>query len=132
MMNELTRRIGKFESPETLLKAYESLEAEFTKRCQRLKEFEKENTELKESAADKARIVESAKTVLKDDGFVTEHVLSDEGITSRVITQYLENINANGAPGLLGARAGGAVLTPPKRPKSLEEAKRLAEVIFNS
>ena len=131
-MNELTRRIGKFESPETLLKAYESLEAEFTKRCQRLKEFEKENTTLKESAADKGRIIEDAKSVLRDERFVAEHVLPDESITSRVITQYLENLNANGVPGLLGAGTGGAVLTPPKRPKSLEEAKRLAEVIFNA
>jgi hypothetical protein len=33
---------NKFKTPEALLQAYESLEKEFTKRCQRVKELEKE------------------------------------------------------------------------------------------
>lgn len=35
---------GKFKSPQALLQAYNSLQAEFTRKCQKLSEFEKEKT----------------------------------------------------------------------------------------
>jgi predicted nuclease with TOPRIM domain len=130
-MNELSRRIGKFSSPEALLKAYESLESEFTKRCQKLKDTEKENSDLKESFLDKARIETEAKSALSDEVFLTENVFKNEEISQKIISKYLEGLSSNPAPNLLGSK-GAAPLTPPKRPKSLEEAKKLAEVILNS
>lgn len=42
--------LNKFKDEKSLQKAYQSLEAEFTKRCQRLKALEEENKMLKESA----------------------------------------------------------------------------------
>ena len=129
-MNELTRRIGKFNNPEDLLKAYESLEAEFTKRCQRLKDSEKENEAFRHAAGDKSRKTEEAKALLVDDGFLSEHVFTDENITHKVISRYLEDLTASGRPRLLGAGKGAPALSPPKTPKSLEEAKRLAEIIL--
>ena len=39
---------GKFKSPEALLDAYNNLEKEFTRKCQRLSELEKDKTEEKE------------------------------------------------------------------------------------
>ena len=38
------KSFGKFKSSEALLEAYNSLQAEFTKKCQRLSELEKEKT----------------------------------------------------------------------------------------
>ena len=38
---------GKFSTGEELLSAYNSLESEFTRRCQKLKELERENEKLK-------------------------------------------------------------------------------------
>ena len=37
--------LGKFKSPQALLDAYNSLQAEFTKKCQKLSEMEKEKTQ---------------------------------------------------------------------------------------
>ena len=36
---------GKFNSPESLLEAYNNLQREFTKKCQKLSEFEKQKTD---------------------------------------------------------------------------------------
>ncbi|MBP5372681.1 MAG: hypothetical protein J6Y44_00655 [Clostridia bacterium] len=44
---------SKFKDQSSLLKAYKSLEAEFTKRCQRLKALEEENAALKEATETK-------------------------------------------------------------------------------
>lgn len=47
--------VGKFADAEALLKAYNELESEFTKRSQRLKELERENAELRrEQSEDRA------------------------------------------------------------------------------
>jgi len=130
-MNELSRRIGKFTSPEALLKAYECLEGEFTKRCQKLKDTEKENADLKAVAADKSRRIADAKEVLADENFITDHVLTNEVIANRFIANYLEGLENGTVPRIMSGRNGSAALTPPKVPKSLEEAKKLAEVILN-
>ena len=129
-MNELSRRIGKFSSPEALLKAYESLQGEFTKRCQRLKDCEKENEVLKADAACANKRAEIAKDALKDEDFVAQFVAGDEGIRSKIVMDYLEKVYCEGVPVVMGAKTGGAALTPVKAPKSLSEAKVLADVML--
>jgi len=130
-MNELSKRIGKFSSPEALLKAYECLEGEFTKRCQRLKESESEVATLKEVAADKGKRIADAKEILSDESFLNENVLNNEGITNRIIASYLEGLETGSVPRVMTGNRGSVTLSPPKIPKSLEEAKRLADVILN-
>ena len=44
---EQVKEFGKFESAKDLLNAYNSLESEFTRRCQKIKELERENEKLK-------------------------------------------------------------------------------------
>lgn len=43
--NDSASEYGKFKSPEALLDAYNNLEKEFTRKCQRLSELEKDKTE---------------------------------------------------------------------------------------
>jgi chromosome segregation ATPase len=50
-IERLSGPIGKFKDQSALLKAYESLEKEFTKRSQRLKELQKNNDDLVEDLA---------------------------------------------------------------------------------
>ena len=38
-------QLGKFSSPESLLEAYNNLQREFTKKCQKLSEYEKQNVD---------------------------------------------------------------------------------------
>lgn len=131
-MNELSRRIGKFDSPESLLKAYEKLETEFTKRCQRLKDAEKENAQLKTDLADNARYENYAVAALSNEEFVASNILPRESIRRKVIDDYLILLNREGGTNVLRSDTGKSALTPPARPQSLAEAKRLAEMIINS
>lgn len=68
--------LTKFKDVSSLVKAYGSLESEFTKRCQKLKELEKENLELK------AKLEEKAEAPLQD---------SQEQALTKSVDEFFEN-----------------------------------------
>lgn len=109
--------LGKFKDVGTLIKAYSELEAEFTRRSQRLKELENGNKTEALPDGDKALSSQS------DDEFV-KRALSDEKVRDAVIGEYLKSLQtAGGAPVTTG---GGGVAAPRSAPKSVREAGRLA------
>ncbi len=73
--------LTKFKDVESLIKAYGSLEAEFTKRCQKLKELEKENLELKATIEEKAKaplnISQEQALTKTTEEFFSEHPLAN-------------------------------------------------------
>ncbi|MBQ7407814.1 MAG: hypothetical protein IJW13_00855 [Clostridia bacterium] len=100
---------GKFESGEALLNAYNSLEAEFTKRSQQLRQLQRENEELKEQATSVNRKCEfdpgaeshavqyetesAAKERAGDDASLSD-VKGDEFIAAEVANFLRENPEA--------------------------------------
>ena len=116
-VKEAAPELGKFKDVKTLLKAYSDLEAEFTRRSQRLKELEKENKA--KSAPDE----EKDKPSQTDDGLI-EKALSDKKVRDAVIGDYLRGLAENKVP-LVGG--GGAVTAPRNTPKSVKEAGKLAQ-----
>ena len=114
---EAAAALGKFKDVQTLLKAYSDLEAEFTRRSQRLKELEKENKAAVEpdgehplpSQTEEERIAEA---------------LSDEKVRDAVIGDYLKGLAEKSVPLVVG---GGAVTAPRNSPKSVKEAGKLAQ-----
>ena len=167
----------KFKDVNALLKAYNCLEAEFTKRSQRLKQLEGEVENLKiiaetkpnDSLADQAKTVGEAIdevmekhpsaqkyrdeiiAVADDNGGSAEGVVIDfllnelnklaetfgktqdssqidSAIKDEIIREFLSGIvNAKPSEKALG---GEIVLTPPIKPKNLQEAKVLAQKFF--
>ena len=94
----------KFKDIEALKASYNSLQAEFTKRCQRIKELEGEvkNASLK------------------------REITREEKLD--IIKEYLDGIKQNNSAVVL---TGGEVAkTPIKRPKTVSEAGRLAKEFF--
>ena len=122
--------IGKFANPDALLSAYNALEAEFTKRCQKLKEAEAKllAAETVVSAAPPSR-EDIANQLLTDEQFVEERVLSDEFIRAKVIERYLTDLS-HPAVSVLTNKTGSAMLTPFAAPKTLAEAKKLADLFL--
>ncbi len=170
--------LKKFKDVDSLLKAYNSLEAEFTKRSQRLRELEGERAASKaqpavekDAGAGQADAVEDAERVfLKkypdakdylDDigavadgkdvgalesayiGLLTEklkkqaeltasrdYVLShiDSTIKDEIIRDFLSEISS--AKPTQPVVGGQSAIMPPIRPKTLSEAKLLAEKFF--
>lgn len=103
--------LGKFKDAKALLEAYNSLEAEFTKRCQRIKELEATGT------VDKTEVP-------------TENLNESAKEKDEILKEYLKEV--------LGAKAGALILdgvgkglkTPVNRPKTIEEAGKLASELL--
>lgn len=107
---------GKFKSVDALVRAYGELEAEFTRRSQRLKALEGEE-----------RKGEEAHPVMDDDGLYAA-ASGNEEVKARLLSDYLASLK--GVPLLSGTGAG--VTAPPVRPKTIREAGRLALGFLNN
>ncbi len=119
-------RLGKFKSVDALLNAYNSLEAEFTRRSQRLRELEARaqnngNAGSGDNAAPPAPRESSA------PGTVPERAGGadvPDDVKRSVIEEYLASVSA-GAP-LVMAGGGTHVSAPERRARTMEEAGALA------
>ena len=100
---------GKFKSVDALVRAYGELEAEFTRRSQRLKALEGEGKE------------GQAHPVMDDDGLYTA-VSENEAVKAKILSDYLKSLK--GVP--LLSSAGAGVTAPVRKPNSIREASALA------
>ena len=153
---ETTKKYGKFADAETLLTAYENLEREFTKKSQKLKELEKlipcdnEGTSPQDTQSDnfpcetptqsETTTVDNPEQsngklnpqqILSDRDFVERHILQNGEITKEVLQRYIDNLSKSELPRTINSMAGAMSLTPPKKPKTIKEASRLAEKFFD-
>lgn len=106
---------GKFKDAEALLTAYNALESEFTKRCQKIKELE---TAL--SAVDKATPPTQA----------TESQTAPETDKEDILKDYLKEILGKKQKAIVLDGVGVGVKTSIERPKTFKEAGQLAKEIF--
>lgn len=111
--------LGKFESVSALLAAYRSLEAEFTRRSQRLKELEDGNKAHADGCAPSCESPEGVKTA----GL-------DESVKNAVIEEYLKTVaSGKSVPLIVGGVSSAA---PRFAPKTVKEAGALAEKFLNN
>ena len=173
---------GKFSSKDELLSAYTSLESEFTRRCQKLKELERENEKLrsieqpekaletevlrrgkafKESYPETQEILsslyeiaaksgdeaegflerayvsyltgelEKQKNYYSSDGYILERAGASQAVKDGIIREYLVGVNDSKPTVGLFTGNGESVIAPPSKPKTLSEATRIANIIFN-
>ena len=104
---------GKFKSADALLNAYNSLEAEFTRRSQRLRELE-------------GRMQGENKVPSAPEGEVRQQPHIDEQAIEAAVEKYLAS---RAAPVIMGD-GGSHATAPAPRVRSLEEAGRLAQELF--
>lgn len=106
--------LGKFKDVNALLSAYNSLQSEFTKRCQRVKELEAELN----SAVDKATV--PTQTEQAESTIDKEQILKD----------YLKGVLSKKQSAIVMDGAGVGVKTPNSRPTTLAQASALAQEIL--
>lgn len=110
---ETTVSFGKFKDAAALFSAYNSLQSEFTKRCQRIKELE-------------AEVSAAAKNAVADNP-----ERADTGITEsekeNLLKGYLREILDGKSKAIVMDGLGTSVKTPAYRPKTVEEAGKLAK-----
>ena len=107
--------IGKFKNTESLLNAYNNLQAEFTRKCQKLSELE--------SLAEKT----SSKTLGAE-----EYIKENPEMVEKILTHYLEEVKNQKSPQIITSAGGGGIpLSAPPNPTTLDEARELAKKLFN-
>ena len=106
--------LGKFKDTAALLSAYNSLQAEFTKRCQRITELERD-------------ALSSDKVVAPDnESELKQNVNITEEDKENVLKEYLQGVLSRKQKAVLLDGAGIGVKTPINRPKTIGQAGALA------
>ena len=116
--------LGKFKDVNALLSAYNSLQAEFTKRCQRLKELEDlikpaDKTVVPTETTDKSTEDERQKSITPKE-------------KEEILKEYLKEILSSKSKAIVLDGVGTSVKTPQNKPKTIEEAGLLAKEFLNT
>lgn len=74
------------------------------------------------------RSVPDYAAIAADESFADEYACRSEIIRAKVITDYLRSLSHTGGVRLLGEKVGRSALAPLTKPKTLSEAKKLAEL----
>ena len=118
--------LGKFKDVDALLEAYSSLEAEFTRRSQRLKELERAAKEVPPAQAASVQLPPQPEPSGTQPSDAAQ--ISDE-LKARIIAEYLDAAAKNrGVPLISG---GVTVSARRKAPSSVKEAGALAQQFLN-
>jgi len=113
--------LGKFKDVGALLNAYNSLQSEFTKRCQKIKELEGK-LEVGDKTAVPSTENESAITGQENTTFIDKE---------KILKDYLLDVLGKKPSAIIMDGAGVSVKTPVNRPKTIEEAGNLAKNLLN-
>ena len=122
--------LGKFKDVKALLEAYQALEAEFTRRSQKLKEFEASKEQEATVQCTNAQAPSTEATACKEGGAegVTLSEMSEQ-MKNAVIEEYLNGVfSKRGVPFVTG---GGPVTAAKRTPQTMREAGALAGRLFN-
>lgn len=110
--------LGKFKDAEALLNAYNSLQSEFTKRCQKVKELE----EIIKAGKTERQAAESSELkTAQDNNAFKEQILKD----------YLKSVVSLKGKAVMLGEEGVGVATPLSKPKTLEQASVMAKDLLN-
>ena len=107
--------LGKFKDVGALLNAYNSLQSEFTKRCQKIKELESK-------IDDKTSVPSNPQA---------ENPKNQEVDKEKFLKEYLLDIMGKQPSAVIMDGAGTSVKTPINRPKTILEAGNLAKNLLN-
>lgn len=122
--------LGKFKDVKALMDAYQALEAEFTRRSQRLKELEASKEFSAPDTMDKGNAANtpSQEAEQKSGAEISVSTLGDE-VKNAVIEEYLNGVfSKRGVPFVT---SGGAVAAQRRTPSTLKEAGALAGKLFS-
>ena len=112
--------LGKFKDVGALLNAYNSLQSEFTKRCQKIKELESK-------IADDKTIVPS-----NEESANANQVNTTSVDKENVLKEYLLDVLGKKPSAIIAGGSGVGVKTPVNRPTTIEEAGKLAKKLLNN
>ena len=101
----------------------------FAVATQKIAQLQEEISALKSENAMLKEKCDYANT-LRDERFIEEYALRDETLKNRIIEDYLRALTSRRNVSVLRGGMGSTPLTPPKKPRSLAEAKKMAEILI--
>ncbi|MBQ9734780.1 MAG: hypothetical protein IJV95_02855 [Clostridia bacterium] len=114
--------LGKFKDVGALLNAYNSLQSEFTKRCQKIKELQ-----AKIDTADKANAPQEKEVAQPQEQVDTTFKSEEE-----ILKEYLLDVIGKKPKAIVLDGVGVGVKTPAFKPRTIEEAGNLARTILKN
>ena len=135
VIGEITGEVslGKFKDVEALINAYNSLQSEFTKRCQKIKELQAklqgESNALPEETVQFNNQSENIENTKKQLGLTEK---ANESQKTDVLKEYLLEVIKNKPTAIMLDGTGTGVKTPVNKPKTIDEAGKLAKMIFDN
>ncbi len=117
--------LGKFKDVNALLNAYNSLQSEFTKRCQRIKELEGASAKEKLDEDNNESI-----QVPNGESSVENTNQTVENDKEEYLKNYLKNLLGSKQKAIVMSENGTSVKTPVEKPKSIFEAGLMAKNIL--
>ena len=111
--------LGKFQNVDALMRAYKELEAEFTRRSQRLRALEAAAAQTDAAQQDAARQPRAEADAHEE---LYRAVKGDEGVCARIVGEYLASCKG---VSLLGG-GGAGVTAPVKRAQTFKDAGNMA------
>ena len=131
--------LGKFKDVTSLLNAYNSLQSEFTKRCQRIKELvgainsDKAEADVVETTEKTDTTTEETapKTIAGGDGNDAENS-SKKPDKAEILKEYLREVLGAKQQAVVMGSEGVGVKTPAHKPTTIEQAGMLAKEILNN
>ncbi len=111
--------LGKFKDVEALMSAYNSLQAEFTKRCQRIKELESAVASVDKENPTQAKVVQA-----------TEKEQDTTSNGDDAVKEYLKSLFGRRRSAIVLDSSGFSVRTPVSRPRTVRAAGELAKELL--
>jgi len=125
--------INKFKSEDELARAYKNLEAEFTRKCQRITALEQELKKCTSEAENAKSAPPSPQTIgamLSDREFLEQNILCSEEIQNKIIGRYIRSLTDKKPPVYISHETGIPTITPAIKPKTISEAGELAKLLL--
>ena len=131
-------KYGKFKDVESLLSAYNSLQSDYTKKCQALSTLSRELKEQEgrdaQSPTQNSEPSIDYSTLSKEEkeDMLQQYIFSSPDLKDKFLAKYFEELHLPISPRLISQDKGSSfVLCDKEKPKTLEEAGNLAKNILN-
>ena len=137
------QNLGKFKDAQALFDAYNNLQSDYTKKCQALaqlhKSMQQKSVPTTRSGMPSANIFEEQQTAQtpalskeQKESVLEEFIFANPNLKDKFLARYFDEINLPQSPKLIGSDRGSSfVLSPQNKPKTLEEAGKIAREILN-
>ncbi len=109
----------KFKTEEDLAIAYKNLEKEFTKRCERVSQLQKQVDSLSQTLTEQSNALQAEKV---------PNQISEQD-KEEIIQEFLKGVLQSKSQAKLSS-GGQAVVAPPRKPKNLKEANLMAKFLL--